>query len=261
MKHCFVFVISAAVLFLSGCFGEKLSFEQLLDNAMKASVSGDWNGAKNYASRAVKISPKHTGALLLLALSMENTGDSEGALGAASKAVSSNDKSYFAQYTLGRILYEKKRYDACIAPLKAALALRPDSPDPLILLAQASISMNNRKNAKHYYSQLAKMPAYQKNITLVADGEKRIIAVPWSELGVILVTEKPNAAEKYLVYAYKCWPSNPRLVLNLAVYYDVHKKDAARAAQYYRRYLALTKDQPVLEEKRQEVENRLKVLQ
>ena len=248
MKHCFVLVLSVAVLFLSGCFREKLSLEQLLDNALKSAASLDWEGAKDYSSRAVKISPKNTNALLLLALSMENTGDSDGALGAASKAVSYNDKSYFAQYTLGRILYEKKRYDACIAPLKAALALRPNSPDPLILLAQASISMNNRKNAKHYYSQLAKLPAYLKD------------PVPWSELAVILVSERPDAAEKYFAWALQCKPDTPRLVLNCAVYYDVYKKDAAKAALFYRRYLALTKDQSVLKEKRQEVENRLKVL-
>ena len=248
MKHCFVLIISAAVLFLSGCFKEKLSFEQLLDNAMKSAVNLDWEKAKEFSSRAVKISPKNTNALLLLALSMENTGDTDGALGAASKAVSYNDKSYFAQYTFGRILYEKKRYDACIAPLKAALALRPNSPDPLILLAQASISLNNRKSAKHYYSQLAKLPAFMKD------------PVPWSELAVILVSEKPNAAEKYFAWALQCKPDMPRLVLNFAVYYDVYKKDPAKAALYYRRYLALTKDQPLLKDKRLEVENRLKVL-
>ena len=248
MKHCMLFVLSAAVLFVTGCSNEKLSFEKLLDNAMNAAVTGNWNEAKNYSSRAVKLSPEHTSALLLLALSLENTGDSDGALGAASKAVSYNDKNYFAQYTLGRILYEKKRFDACIAPLKAALKLRPDSADPLILLAQASIAMNNRQNARAYYTRLAKLPEYKKN------------PIPWSELGVILAMENNKAAESFFAYALRCQPANPRLVLNLAVYYDAYKKNKAKAVQYYRSYLDLTKDQPMLKEKRQEVENRLKAL-
>lgn len=248
MKRFILIFISAAVLISSGCSGERMPVEKLMDNALKSAVSGDWKKARNYSSRAVKAAPENSNALILLALSLENTGDSEGALGAASKAAACSKKSYFAQFTKGRLLYEKNRFDSCIAPLKAALELRPKSSDALILLAQASVLLKNRKDATIYYSRLARLPEYRKN------------PIPWSELGIFFLSESPAKAEQYLLYALQCGPSNPALLLNVAVYYDKYMKNPGKAKIYYGRYLVLTKNQTALNSRRQDVENRLKAL-
>jgi len=250
VKKILFLAVLASALFSAGCFGEKMTLEQLLDNGVKAALNGDWEKARNFSGRAVKLAPNNGNALILSALALENTGDSEGALGAASKAVSLDEKNYFAQYTKGRILYEKKHFDSCIAPLRAALKLRPNAVDPLILLAQSSVSLNNGKDAKYYYSALARNRNFAKN------------PAPWSELGMVFLAEhKPAQAEQYLRYAYTLQPENPRLLLNLAVYYDSFRKNRLEAVKLYSRFLVLTKENSSLSARRAEVESRLKSIQ
>ena len=141
-KFCLMLAFSA-LLILSACRGEKLSIDDLLDRGTAAAQNGDWEKAREYAKRAVKLVPSNVNALVLNALALENTGDPDGALDEVSKAVSIDEANYFAQYTKGRLLYEKKKYDSCVAPLRAALTLRPNAPDPLILLAQAAVMLQN----------------------------------------------------------------------------------------------------------------------
>ena len=88
MKKSFCLVLAfSAVLILSACRGEKLSIDELLDRGTTAAQNGDWEKAREYAKRAVKLIPSNVNALILNALTLENTGDSDGALDEISKAV------------------------------------------------------------------------------------------------------------------------------------------------------------------------------
>lgn len=236
-------------VFLTGCFGEKLSFNELMNKGVSSAVGGEWENARKFAERAVKVSPANVNALILLALAEENTGDADAALGTVSKAVTIDENNYFAQYTRGRLLYEKKHFDSCIAPLRAALRLRPTATDPLILLAQSSVSLKNSQDAKSYYSQLARNRKYAKN------------PAPWSELGMTFIAEsKPAQAAQYLLYAYRLQPENPKLLLNLGVYYDAYRRNRAEAVKYYTRFMNITKQNSSMVQKRSEVEKRLQAL-
>ena len=177
-------------VFLSGCFGEKMTLSELMTQGVAAAVNGDWNVALEYAERAIKVAPDDVNALILLALAEENTGDADAALGTISKATAVDENNYFAQYTRGRLLYEKRHFDSCIAPLRTALKLRPNATDPLILLAQSSVNLKDTQNAKSYYSQLARNRAFARNPAV------------WSELGMTFIAESnPRNAAQYLVYA------------------------------------------------------------
>ena len=236
-------------VFLSGCFGEKLSLSELMTQGVAAAVNGDWNVALEYAERAIKVAPDDVNALILLALAEENTGDADAALGTISKATAVDENNYFAQYTRGRLLYEKKHFDSCIAPLRTALKLRPNATDPLILLAQSSVNLKDTQNAKSYYSQLARNRTFARNPAV------------WSELGMTFIAESnPRNAAQYLVYAYRLQPDNPKLLLNLGVYYDAYQRNRAEAVKYYTRFLNITKQNSAMAQKRSEVEKRLQAL-
>ena len=238
-----------ATIFLSGCFGEKLPLSELMNRGVAAAVNGDWDAALEYAERAIKVSPDDVNALILLALAEENTGDPDAALGTISRATAVEESNYFAQYTRGRLLYEKKHFDSCIAPLRTALKLRPNATDPLILLAQSSVNLKDTQNAKSYYSQLARNRKFAKNPTV------------WSELGMTFIAEsKPQQAAQYLQYAYHLQPDNPKLLLNLGVYYDAYRRNRAEAVKYYTRFLNITKQNSAMAQKRSEVEKRLQAL-
>ena len=235
---------------LTGCRGERLSLDELLNRGVNAAQSGDWETAKDFASRAVKVAPSNVNALILYALSLENTGDADAALGEISKAVSIDEANYFAQYTKGRLFYEKKRFESCIAPLRAALNLRPNATDPLILLAQSSVYLNNAQDARIYYSRLARNRNFAKN------------PAPWSELGMnfIRFDNKPAQAGQYLVYAYRLQPENPTLLLNLAVYFDTCMRNRAEARKYYTRFLKMTEQNSAMRENRKAVGKRIQAL-
>lgn len=249
-KFCCLTILLAAVCFLAACRGEKIPVDELLNRGVAAAQNGDWEKAREFAKRALKSAPDNVNALILHALSLENTGDPDAALEEVSKATAINEADYFAQYTKGRLYYEKKRFDACIAPLRAALNLRPDATDPLILLAQSAVHTNNAQDARIYYSRLARNKKFAKN------------PAPWSELGMnfIYFDRKSPQAAQYLIYAYRLQPENPTLLLNLAVYFDTHQRNRAEARKYYTRFLNMTRQNSSMSRNREAVEKRMQAL-
>lgn len=249
-KFAYVAMVLIGICFLTACRGERLSVDELLNRGVTAAQNGDWEAAREFAGRAVKAAPSNVNALILYALSLENTGDPDAALGEISKAVSIDEANYFAQYTKGRLYYEKKRFESCIAPLRAALTLRPDATDPLILLAQSSVYLNNAQDARIYYSRLARNRKFAKN------------PAPWSELGMnfIRFDNKPALAAQYLIYAYRLQPENPTLLLNLAVYFDTCLRNRAEARKYYTRFLNMTEQNSAMRENREAVQKRIQAL-
>ncbi len=239
----------AAALLLSACSGERLENPVLLSKAADAGAKGDWQTAKSLAQKAVKQDPNDASALSMLAVSLENSGDMDAALDEASKAVKAAEKSgekcFMAQYTKGRLLYLKGKYDACIAPLKAALAIRPDSLDSVVLLAQAS-TLQNLPEAASYYKIIAMSDRFKNR------------PEPWNELGIYFTARRDyKRALQYFVKAETLSPDSPSVALNLAVINDIGVGRRSEAISYYRKYLVLTKRNPELDSKRKLVEDRL----
>jgi len=238
-------LFAAAAIALSGCSGETLDNPVLLSKAADAGAKGDWQTAKTLAQKAVKHDPNDGDALVMLSISLENTGDVDSALDEASKAVKVADKSFMAQYTKGRLLYLKGKYDACIAPLKLARAIRPDSLDAVVLLAQAATNQN-LPEAAGYYSIVAKSDRFKNR------------PEPWNELGVYFFARRDfKKAFQYFARAEALSSDNASVALNLAILNDAGLAKPAEALSYYKKYLALTRKNPELDAKRKAVEARI----
>ena len=67
-------------------------------------------------------------------------------------------------------------------------------------------------------------------------------------------------AKDYLNYAYTLRRDNPTLLLNLAIYFDVHMNNKAEARKLYTRFLNMTQRNSSMSQTRAAVEKRLKVL-
>ena len=229
-KYGLILIGIFAVVLFSGCSGERADFAELMSKAEKYAVSGEWAKALEYSEAAVKRQPGNAEALILNALALENNGKLNEALEEIAKASVIAPEQFFVQYTHGRMLFERGRYESCIAPLKNALKLRKGNADTLILLARVSTIQKNMPEAKYYYSLLAKDPVFAKH------------SAPWNELGMIILQEEKNARKStaYFNYSYKLSPSDPAAVLNMAVLCDVHLNKKPEAKAFYQKYLQLT---------------------
>lgn len=250
MRRYFLIAAGAFSLFLCGCFGERADFSVLMNKAAKYAEGGQWSKALEYSRQALERQPGNVEALVLNALAYENCGQENNALDEIAKAAELAPNSFFVQYTRGRMLFERGRYESCIAPLKNAMKLRPDSVDTAVLLARVSTIQKNMNDARYYYTILAKSNAFSKN------------PVPWSELGMIILLDAndPKKSIAYFNYAYKLAPSDPATVLNMAVLCDKYLKRNKEAKGFYQKYLTLTQRDSSLSSERAAVEARIRSL-
>ena len=248
--YSYIFAGILSLVLLCGCSGEHRDFQSLIKKSEKFASEGNWEKSLEFSRLAVKCQPKNAEALVLNALALENNGKGNEALEEIAKAASIAPEHFFVQYTRGRMLFERGRYESCIAPLKNALKLRAGNPDTLVLLARVSTIQKNMQEAQYYYSLLAKSKEFSKT------------PAPWNELGMILLLDakNPKKSISYFNYAYKLAPSDPTTVLNMAVLCDQHLGKKKEAKAFYQRYLQLTQRDSSLTGERAAVENRIKKL-
>lgn len=243
-----IFSVTLTAILTAGCGGSKVPTAQLLTKSMTLTVEGNWKEAGELAAKAAKQDPNSAEASVLLALSLENTSRIDDALDEINKAVELNPKLFIAQYTKGRLLFAKEKYESSIAPLKAALALKPESTDTVILLAQASSNINSN-DAAGYYAMLAKNARYKTR------------PEPWNELGIFFLSKKDyQKAKAYFRQAEKLAPGNPICTLNLAIINDQYLNLPAESVSYYNKFMRLTESNPGYDSVRQDVSERLKKL-
>lgn len=250
MKHYGLIFAGLISMILCCSCGNRADFTALMKKAEKNALAGQWNKTLECTEDAVSLQPKNVEAIVLHALALEHNGKNNNALEEIAKASSLSPGTFFVQYTHGRMLFERGRYESCIAPLKNALKLRPGNTDTLLLLARVSTIQKNMQDAKIYYSMLAKSKEYAKD------------PAPWNELGMIVLLEdkSPKKSVAYFNYAYRLAQSNPTTVLNMAVLCDRYLNDKKNAKAFYQHYLALTKHDSSLSAERSSVEKRVKSL-
>ena len=119
-------------IFAISCAKESsLPPEKLLEQAYEAAASNSWKRALDLAQMAEKIRPDDTSVLIMLSLAQENNGYEDDAFETIRKAAA-DEKSFMAQYTVGRMLYQRGRYEA------AYLGAAP--PETLTVHRKISIS-------------------------------------------------------------------------------------------------------------------------
>ncbi len=252
MKKSLVILLAVSFFALASalvsCSGAKEDNATLLNKAVALAAKGEWSDAKSLAKKASRQDSNDASAFTLLALCLENTGDLDGAIDEINKAVKISERDFMANYTKGRLLFQKGKYDSCIAPLKQARALKPESVEANSLLAQASMRQN-LSDASGYFGVLAKSDRFKNR------------PEPWNELGVIFANHKDyRRAIGFLNKAETLAPDSPQVALNLAVVNDIGFNKAAIAIGYYKKYLTLTTKNPELEPKRKQVIERIRQL-
>ena len=237
-----------AAMLLCGCSGTKEETPVLLNKAVDLAAKGDWQGAKKLAQKASKQDPNDGDAYVILSLCLENSGDLDSAIDEINKAFKVSDRNFMANYTKGRLLFQKGKYDSCIAPLKQARSLHPDSIETISLLAQASMKQN-LADTPVYFGVLARSDKFKNR------------PEPWNELGVCYANHNDyKKAIQFLVKAESLAPDNPQVSLNLGVVNDKGLNRSAEAISYYKKYLRLTTKNPELEPKRKAVADRVRDL-
>ncbi len=215
--------------------------------AMSAALKrGDWRKAAELAATAVKRDRENANAHLVYALALEQAGQHEKALNEALRAAQLDPEHFMAQYTKGRMLFERHQYQDCIGPLAAADKLKPGCPQVLILMGKCHSVLNNLNQARKCYTRLGHIPEYRKR------------PEAFNELGVLYL--KKGEVRKGFAYIYRAnqlKSSDPVLVLNLAIVYDVYLNQPRKAVLLYNKYLKLILRNNALEPKRDKVRMRI----
>ena len=245
-------VLLLALVILPSCSENLASknIDELLNSSCELAKNNDWSKALKYAQEAVNREPANAnaGALVLLALAYENSGDLEQSLQAARSAVKADAKYFQAQYTLGRLcLKDPAKIQDSIEPLKRALRLKPDDTDTLVLLAQGSKKLGLLETV-NYFEQLAKSRRYQGR------------PEPWNEM-MIIYAEQNNTrdAARCLVTAYSRAKDNPIIVLNFALFWDYYAspKRPVQAVKYYRKFLVIVANNSAFDAKVVQIKKRI----
>ena len=226
-----IFSLAAGALlltFAAGC-GRNRSADSLLERAHREAAEGKWEKALALSGEALAREPENVSALLLRAIAGERCGERDQALNFALQAVRINPRSFLAQYTLGRLYAaDPARLSDAAKPLLEALELKPDDRSTLVLLANVAIELNNER-ALNYLLELGKDPAVAES------------AVYWNQLAVCYLRRNDiNRAWPAMMQAYQKGETSPRIVLNTAIFVDVHLKRPSQAAAFYRQFQKLT---------------------
>ena len=245
-KFCTILFLFAAVFLLSSCSGKQESPAVLLKKAITAAQKADWEKAGELAEEARALYPGNSDIILFSALALEKNGRLEEALARLQNLSASLQDDFKIQYTLGRLLYRKGKYEQCIAPLKNALAVRPQDSNTLLLLAKAQGRLNIRDTFSNY-RKLLKMPGY-KNDPVICN-----------EIAVYLAVRN-RSDDALLVLRDKC-KSLPLATWNGAVILDYHLDRKQDAIAWYNRFLREAASRPELENHRFRVTRRLQEIQ
>lgn len=237
-----IFALFCACFVLVSCSGKQQPASVLLSRAIQAAQAAKWDDAAKLVEQAREQNPENTEIILFSALVLEKQGRSTEALSRLQNIAAANMNDFRIQYTLGRLLFLKAKYDQCLVPLQNALTVRPDDVNALLLLAKAEARLN-LKSAGKLYMQLRKRPEFNNNPLIN------------NEIAVLLaIRGKPESA--LLVFRDSC-KDFPLATLNGAVVLDYHLNNKQEAAEWYNRFLRESAGRQELENQRFQVTRRL----
>ena len=249
-----------AVLFLLGFAAsckddlEGITPDKLLDNAYSSAHEGRWEDALRFTGQAYTLRPDDTSVRLLHALALENNSRGQDAL-EVSRLAAKDSKSFYAQYTYGRMLFQQKKYSSAQTYLNRAAALKPDDFNTLILQQQTAARLNQFEANPKLCGNLFKLFGRQRGADFSAYiyNELALNILAQKKLNSRMQTRLLNIFER----ANKVAPSSPELAWNQAVFYDYYLGDTVAAKKHYEKFLRLTENYSGMEKERTAVRERL----
>ena len=261
-KHFFLYLSLCGLMIVFTACGKTdyVSNGVLVQQAKTAAQNGDWAEARKLSNKAVLQNGKDVSARVMLALALEQCEQEDLALEEIDQAVLADPGFFMAQYTKGRMLFKKQRYEDCPGPLGKANEIKPNMPQILFLLARTNAILDVHEEAVKYYVALVKLDEYKNK------------PEPYNELGVLFM--KKGVDKLSLRFFRKAYSKNNKSVpvnLNLAVFWDslgqrcgddkeAARKAAARAINFYMATEKLLVANPQADPKRQKILKRIKEL-
>ena len=233
---------------------EGVTPDKLLENAYSSAHEGRWEDALRFTGQAYALRPDDTSVCLFHALALENNGRGQDAL-EVSRLAAKDNKSFYAQYTYGRMLFQQKKYTAAQTYLNRAAALKPGDFNTLILQQQTAARLNQFEVNPKLCEELFKRFGRQRG----ADFSAYI----YNELALNILAQKklnPRMRSRLLnifARAIKVAPSSPEIAWNQAVFFDYYLGDTAAAKKHYENFLRLTENYSGMEKERTAVRERL----
>lgn len=263
MKNIILAIATFLLMFqLTSCSKKtELSVDDILRRAVKHGDRGDWKQALVDAELAVDMSSEdaNINAIVMKAIALENNRKATTGLNEIDKVAASDPTNFMAQFTLGRMLFNKgvkgggnPYFTRALEPLTKAADLRPDNIETQVLLAMCMTRLGMYDDSFRIFNTLRKNDQFSNK------------AEVYNEAGVVKALSfaedrsqtNLKLAKRYFHAAYNRGKKNPKVVINLAVFYDQYYGDKAMAVKLYDRYLILTKDNYQLSSQREEVQAR-----
>lgn len=251
-----IFLAAILLLLIAACNDqlEDATAEQLMEKAYASAYEGQWEEALKLTTQAYSQRPDDTSVRLLHALALENNGRNNDAL-EVSRLAAEDTKSFFAQYTYGRMLFQQKKFTQAQTYLKRAEALKKDDFNTMILLQQTAAHLNQFEENPKLCENLFRLYGRQRG----AD----FSAYVYNELAINIIAQQrlnkrmQNRLLKIFERANKVVPSSPELAWNQAVFYDYYLGNPVAAKTFYEKFLRLTEKYSGMEKERTAVKERL----
>ena len=172
------------------------------------------------------IKPEHTGALYSLGYLYDGQKDSRRAKEMLERLLKVEPSNADGWYLLGRIAEKENRLTDAAKAYRQAIGSKPDLVDAHYNLGFLYRSMNKRDEAAKQFQEVIRLkPEY-------AEAHMNL-GVTYTDLN------KLDEAEKEYEKAVELKPRLAEAHYNFGIFYELHKKDTAKALAQYRRYLAL----------------------
>lgn len=244
-----ILLVSALSLLITGCGKQIKNSDALLKKSVDLVFeSGKWKQSLGYANRAVKLDANSVDAQIMLAICMDKTGDSDEGAKVLRNLLLTTKNNFLAEFTLGKILYDSKKYEEAYEHLANAYNLNNDSAEALVLYAECAGNVL-AENTPELYGKLLNAEQFS--------GKPEV----YNNLGVYYANrQNHNAAFSNFMKAYRLTPSNPIVVANLGILKDSYSADHKQAKFFYRKFISITGGNAAFKEQRQYFSDRLKKL-
>ena len=131
-------------------------------------VMGKADEAVEMYEKAIAIKPDASEALNNLSVLLLESGKLEEALAASKKAVEADPENFEAAYTRGEILENLGRLEEAIEAYQASADIAAGDPDPLLAVADISLSLGKKKQAARALADAFTRAPHQLDIGLMA---------------------------------------------------------------------------------------------
>ena len=244
-----ILLVSALSLLLAGCGKQIKNSNALLKKSVDLALNnGKWEKALGYAQRAVKLDANNVDAQVMVAICMDKTGYSDQAAKLLRNVILANQNNFLAEFSLGKVLFNSKKYEEAYEHLANAYNLNNDSVEALALYAECAGNIL-AKSTPELYTKLLKTEQFSNKFEI------------YNNLGVYFTNNQSyNMALSSFMKAYRLSPKNPTVLSNLGTLKDSYQSDPKQAKFFYRKFISTTNGNTAFDEQRKYFSSRLKDL-